>query len=339
MFTTVTVYVAVPPGVYVALPSVLVTASVTFDDRTSLSLPLAVLPLARSVALAELTSGSVVRPDANATGTVKTSELAPPASMRAAVAPKLVCPVVPVTVPQRDDPLATQLALAPSVTPAGSASVTFTLSASERPVFTTVTVYVAVPPGVYVALPSVLVTASVTFDDSASLSLPFAVAPLAMSVAVAMLTSGSVDIPAAKATGMVKTIVLAPPATITAPVVPKLVCPFAARHRTAARRSVRHADGVRRQRQTGRQRVGHRDVERVGAARVLDGDGVDGGAARRVRGCAVGLGDEQRHRRAASVAVRTGRRAAGAAGAEVRRRRRVDERIRRHARRERDRAG
>ena len=79
-------------------------------------------------------------PGANVTGTVKTSVFAPPASTRAAVAPKLVWPVVPVTVPQLDEPLATQVALAARVTPAGSASVTFTLSASDRPVFATVTV-------------------------------------------------------------------------------------------------------------------------------------------------------------------------------------------------------
>ena len=87
-------------------------------------------------------------PAANATGTVNTSVFAPPASTRAAVAPKLVWPVVPVTVPQLDVPLATQVAFAESVTPAGTASATVTLSASDSPVFATVTVYVAVPPGV-----------------------------------------------------------------------------------------------------------------------------------------------------------------------------------------------
>ena len=103
-------------------------------------MPLAVVPVAMSVALAVLISGFVVIDDANATGTVNTSEFAAPALTRAAVVPKLVWPDVPVTVPQLDVPLATQVAFAESVTPAGSGSVTVTLSASERPVLATVTV-------------------------------------------------------------------------------------------------------------------------------------------------------------------------------------------------------
>ena len=87
-----------------------------------------------------LTSGFVLMPGANATGTVKTSALPAPASTRAAVAPKLVCPVVPVTVPQLDEPFARQTTFAPRVTPAGNGSVTVTLSALETPVFCTVTV-------------------------------------------------------------------------------------------------------------------------------------------------------------------------------------------------------
>src|SRR5512132_1953567 len=114
-------------------------------------------------------SGVVVSPAANATGTVNTIALAGPALMRAFVVPKLVCPVVPVTAPQFDVPLATQIAFAFSVTPAGSGSVTITLTASDKPVLVTVTVYVAVPPGVYVALPSVLTTPSVTAGESVSL--------------------------------------------------------------------------------------------------------------------------------------------------------------------------
>ena len=119
MFATVTTYVAAPPGVYVALPSVLLTDNVTFDDNESLSLPLAVAPVGTSVAVAVLTSGSVAIPAANATGIVKTMVFAPPATITAAVVPKLVCPVVPVTVPQLDVPLATQSALAVSVRPTG----------------------------------------------------------------------------------------------------------------------------------------------------------------------------------------------------------------------------
>ncbi len=140
VFEIVTVYVAVPPGVYVALPSVLTTASVTLADSVSLSEPLAVAPVATSVALAVLTSGLANMPDANATGIVKTIVFAPPASTRALVVPKLVCPVVPVTVPQLDVPFAAHVAFAASVRPGGNASLTVTSSASEMPVFSMVTV-------------------------------------------------------------------------------------------------------------------------------------------------------------------------------------------------------
>ena len=136
-----------PPGVYVALPSVLTTLSATCAASASLSDPLAGGD-AGSVAVAVLTSGFVVSEDANATGTVKVSALPAPAATVAPVVPKLACPVVPVTVPQFDVPLATQTALAPRVTPAGSGSVTVTLAAFDGPALVTTTVYVAVPPGV-----------------------------------------------------------------------------------------------------------------------------------------------------------------------------------------------
>ena len=122
-----------------ALPSVFATASVTLAASASLSDPFAVAPLARSVTVAVLTSGFVLIAAENATGTVNTSAFAPPASTRAAVAPKLVWPVVPVTVPQLDVPPARQVAFADSVTPAGSGSATVTFSASLWPVFATVT--------------------------------------------------------------------------------------------------------------------------------------------------------------------------------------------------------
>src|SRR4029453_14770926 len=124
------------------------TASVTFDESVSLSTPFEVAPLGTSVAVAVLTSGLVDIPAAKATGTVKTIVLAPPGTTTAPVVPKLVCPVVPVTVPQLDAPFATQIAFAVSVSPAGSASVTVTPDASVVPVFSTVTVYGAVPPAV-----------------------------------------------------------------------------------------------------------------------------------------------------------------------------------------------
>ena len=54
--------------------------------------------------------------------------------------PKLVWPVVPVTVPQFDVPLATHVALALRVTPAGSGSDTVMLFAFDGPVFVTTTV-------------------------------------------------------------------------------------------------------------------------------------------------------------------------------------------------------
>jgi hypothetical protein len=88
------------------------------------------------------------------------SELPAPAPTVAPVVPKLVCPVVPVTVPQVAVPTAKHVAFAFRVTPAGNGSDTVTLVAFDGPVFVTTTVYVAIPPGVYVRLPSVLVTAS-----------------------------------------------------------------------------------------------------------------------------------------------------------------------------------
>ena len=137
-----------PPGVYVELPSLFTTASVTCGASVSLSEPDAVALVARSVAVAVLTSGLAVIPESKATGTVKTNELPMPAPMLAPVVPKLVSPMPPVTVPQLALPFATQDTAAVSVTPAGSASVTVTSSASLAPVSVIVTVYVAVPPGV-----------------------------------------------------------------------------------------------------------------------------------------------------------------------------------------------
>lgn len=128
--------------------SVLATTSVTCAARVSLSEPEPVAPVGPSVALAVLTSGSVASPAAKATGTVNVSTLAAPATMTAPVAPKPVWPAVPVTVPQFDAPLAAQVALAVSVTPAGSASATVTLLAVDTPLLPTVIVYVALPPGV-----------------------------------------------------------------------------------------------------------------------------------------------------------------------------------------------
>ncbi len=86
------------------------------------------------------TSGSVVIPGSNATGTVKTSELPGSAPTLAPVVPKLVSPMPPVTVPQLALPFPTQDTAAVSVTPAGSASVTVTSAASLAPVSVTVTV-------------------------------------------------------------------------------------------------------------------------------------------------------------------------------------------------------
>jgi hypothetical protein len=92
-------------------------------------------------------------------------------------------------VPQLDVPLATQVAFAESATPPGTVSATVTLSASESPVFATVTVYVAVPPGVWSRSPSVLVAASVTFVGERRCRCRRS-GPVGTSVAVAVLTSG-----------------------------------------------------------------------------------------------------------------------------------------------------
>jgi hypothetical protein len=126
-----------------------------------------------------------------------------PAPTRAAVAPKLVCPAAPVTVPHAALPVALHVTSPLSVTPDGSASLIVTSSASERPPLVTMIVYVAVPPGTYVVLPSVLTTARLTASERVSLSLPDAVTPVGTSVAVAVLTSGSDARVGAKRTGTV----------------------------------------------------------------------------------------------------------------------------------------
>ena len=59
-----------------------------------------------------------------------------------------------------------------------------------------------------------------------SLSVSAAVAPVGTSVAVAVFCSGLVVIPAAKATGTVKTSELPTPAPTLAPVAPKLMSPM-----------------------------------------------------------------------------------------------------------------
>ena len=129
-----------PPGVYVELPSVFATASVTCGERVSLSESDALAPVARSVAVAVLVSVLAVIAESNPTGTVKTSELPSAALIDAPVVPKLVSPIAPVTLPQLAPPLATQLTPAVSFRPAGSASLTVTLVASLAPVLVTVMV-------------------------------------------------------------------------------------------------------------------------------------------------------------------------------------------------------
>src|SRR5437764_261754 len=93
--------------------------------------------LAGSVTVTVLVSALLVRLDANATDAVNVSELPAPAPMDAPLVPKLVCPVVPVTVPQAAVPAATQLALALSVTPDGRGSDTVVLVASDGPALVT----------------------------------------------------------------------------------------------------------------------------------------------------------------------------------------------------------
>ena len=186
---------------YVALPSVFVTDNAATAARASLSDPVAGGEEG-SVAVAVLTSGLVTMPAANDTGTVKVRLLPAPAAIVAPVVPKVVCPVVPVTVPQFAVPLAKQVAFALRFTPAGNGSESVTLFAFDGPALVTITLYVAMPPGVYVALPSVFVTASAATAARASLSEPVAGADDG-SVAVAVFTSGFVRRPAANETGAV----------------------------------------------------------------------------------------------------------------------------------------
>src|SRR2546421_4591060 len=118
-------------------PSLLVMARSVLTLSVSLSLALAGDALAGSLALAVLISGLVVRLEAKATGAVNVSVLPTPAAIEAPVVPKLDCPVAPVTAPQLAVPAATQLALARSVTPAGSVSETVVFVASDEPTFAT----------------------------------------------------------------------------------------------------------------------------------------------------------------------------------------------------------
>ena len=148
VFVTTMVYAPLPPGTYVEVPSVFVTASETLADSVSLSDALTG-GCTPSLAVAVLTRGFVVMPAEYATGAVKVRELPPPALIEAPVAPKLVCPALPVTVPQLAVPAGTHSGVAVSVTPAGSGSLTVTESAADGPpLVTTTTVYVPVPPGV-----------------------------------------------------------------------------------------------------------------------------------------------------------------------------------------------
>ena len=71
------------------------------------------------MAVAVLISGFVVIDGRQCDRDREHQRIGAPALMRAPVVPKLVWPVVPVTVPQLDVPFATQVALADSVMPAG----------------------------------------------------------------------------------------------------------------------------------------------------------------------------------------------------------------------------
>src|SRR6266508_1224452 len=129
-----------------------------------------------------------------------------------------VWPDAPVTLPQFAAPIAAQPTGAVSVTPGGRVSVTVTSAASLGPALVTVTVYVAMPPGVYVALPSVFATVSATCTSRVSLSDAVRVGD-AGSLAVAVLTSGSVIIADVNATGTVNVRLFPAPAAMVAPVV------------------------------------------------------------------------------------------------------------------------
>ena len=114
-------------------------ASVATASRPSLSEPVAMGEVG-AVAVTVLTSGFATIPDANATGTVNVSVLAAPTPTVAPVVPKLVWPVVPVTVPQFAVPEATHVTFADNVTPAGNGSETVTPVAFEGPALDTTTV-------------------------------------------------------------------------------------------------------------------------------------------------------------------------------------------------------
>jgi hypothetical protein len=101
----------------------------------SVSLALAPLPVA-GVAVTLLTTLPVID-EANVTGTLKVSVLPAPALMLAPVAPALVPPAMPVTVPQWAVPATAQVTGPLRVTPVGRLSTTLTPVALPGPVLPT----------------------------------------------------------------------------------------------------------------------------------------------------------------------------------------------------------
>ncbi len=136
---SVIVSVAVPPATIVAGAMDLASVAVLVE-RVSLSDALPDAPEGRSTTVTVFTSGSVARFAANDTGTRNVSEFAFPAASCAPVAPKLVWPAVPETVPQLALPVAVHVTLPLSATPAGSASLIVMSAASETPALRTVIV-------------------------------------------------------------------------------------------------------------------------------------------------------------------------------------------------------
>jgi hypothetical protein len=132
------VYTALPPGVYVALPSLLVIASATSLSSVSTSLAIADAPLAASVAVAVLVIEAAVIALANCTGIVNAS--VPPGAIDAPLAFAPGAPGAPETVPHDDPGLAEHVADALSVTPLGKASARRTSTAEDGPALLATTV-------------------------------------------------------------------------------------------------------------------------------------------------------------------------------------------------------
>ena len=153
VFATLTVYVAPPPGVYVALPSSFVTASATAAASASMSVALSFAGLL-STTLAGALIVAVFAMDPLAFGAICALTVYVAVPPFSSVTASLIAPLPPAA---HDEPaLATQVHET-NVIAAGGVSTTLAPATPFGPLLCATIVYVVVPPGVALAVPSVFV--------------------------------------------------------------------------------------------------------------------------------------------------------------------------------------